>query len=396
MESLWNPDMNRLIIPLDDEQLTVSMEDAVPAGDRMWGVIGIRLVDEWTRQPPRTKVSASTEYAGLSVHVSDDGAVGLAGIPRLAFPELDTNNYTVDLTIRALGYVTQKISASIPMQWNFPTSFSPTIMPDLYLHRLPVAICGRTVLSAAGATTSVAGATVRVVGMWRTPPPANAIVPADPPNLACLEPPVYAERKAASGILRRCDLTPVLLDKKLLLEPCSPGSEKIRLSNRQNLNIGDILQLDAEQPDRQEHIPIHSIAGGSTPDQEAEITLEQPTAGAHRKNAVVLRVTAAPPGAANLLADGAIPGDTTVFPGGLVGLAGAEFARLEDGPAQPEYHRVRLYSAVSDADGYYRMPPVSRTAWLELEADDGVHTPVKLVFSPDYEQSENVVDFVFA
>jgi hypothetical protein len=249
------------------------------------------------------------------------------------------------------------------------------------------------VVSAAGATTPAAGAAVRITGIWRTAPPANAVVPADPPNLACLEPPVYADRKAGVGALRRCDLTPVLGDDKLLLDAVGPEETVIRLSNRQNINAGDVVRLDATVEDRMENIAIQSIAGGSTPNQEAWITLEHPVARLHRRNSNVRRVTVSPPGPANLLADDVILGDTTVFTGGLGGLAGASFACLEGGPA-PEYHAIRLYSTVADGDGYFRLPPVSRTAWLAMEASDGVHLPVQMTVSPDYEEFENVVDFV--
>jgi hypothetical protein len=386
--------MNRISVPLDGGIAVVSLDDAGQNTNRTWGVIGVRLVDEWTREPPRTKIEAATEYPGLAVRAAEDGTVGLAGIPRIVFPDLDTTPYSVGLEIRAEGYVPRSLSVIVPAQPVFPLSFTPLLLPDLLLHRVPVAIRGRTVLSGAGTTTPIAGATVRVTGIWRTPPPAHASVPADPPDLLHLEPDVYAERPATTGILRRCDLTPVLLDDKFLLESYSAGNRIIRLTNRLNLNPGDILQLDADQSDRSEYIPIQSIAGGSTPDQEARITLEHAAALRHRRNAVVRRVVVSPPGAANLLADGAIPGDSTVFTGGLAGWGGATFARLEGGPAAAEYHAVRRYAAASDAGGYYRLPPIARTAWLEIEAADGVHAPVKLTVSPDYERSEYVVDFV--
>jgi hypothetical protein len=386
--------MNRMTVSLDGEYAVVSLEDAPPAADRVRAVFGIRLVDEWTGRPPRTRVEAATDTPGLAARSADDGAVALVGVPHAVFPALDTTPYSVGLTIRAEGYVPRSLSVDFPIQLGFPHAFAPRIPPDLLLHRLPVTVRGRTVLAAAGTTAPIAGAAVRVTGIWRTPPPAHASVPADPPNLVCLEPPVYAERAAAAGTLRRCDLNPVSLEDKLLLEPCSAGSTVIRLTDRINLSAGAILRLDADRPDRAEHILIQSIAGGSTPDQEAMATLAHPTACRHNRNAVVRRVTAPPPGAAILLADDAVPGDTTVFPGGLSGLAGAQFARLEGGSAAAEYHAVRLYAATSDGEGYYRLPPVSRTAWLEIEADDGMHTPVKLVISPDYDRPEYAVDFV--
>ncbi len=386
--------MNRLDVLLDGERVTVSLDDSPASVDRIQGIIAIRLVDEWTREPPRTKVSAQTEYPGLSAYVSRDGAIGLAGIPRILFHLLDSKPYPVEVTIRADGYLPRKLTVEVGPQPAFPASFAPRTR-ELFLHRLPVVIRGRTVLSGTGPTTPIGGATVRITGIWRTPPPAYAMVPSSPPNLICVEPPVYTERETAVGTLRRCDLTPALGEDKRLLEPCEAGSGTLRLSDRQNLNAGDLLRLDAEKPDRMEHIAVESIAGGSTPDQEAEIALAQSTAREHRRGAIVQRVTPAAPGAVNTLVDTAIPGDSTFFTDGLAGLAGADFARLDGSAPDPEYHQIRLYSAVSDADGYFRLPPISRTAWVLLEAGDGMHAPVVQVFSPDYEEYENDVDFVF-
>lgn len=385
--------MNRLEILYDGTPTTVSLDDPIPCVDRMCGIIGMRLVDEVTGQPPRKTVSLTTTYPRLTARVAEDGVVGLAGIPRDVFPALDTTNYTVAMTIRVPGYVQRKLTETFPSQPAFPAAFSPMFLPDLRLHRLPVRIRGRIVLRNAATITPVAGAAVRVTGIWRTPPPAAASVPADPPNLIYLEPPIYAEHAAATGSVERFTMTPVLGDDKLLLQPYSASTKKIRLSNTLNVSPGDILLLDADLPDRSEYLAVHSIQGGSTPDQEAEITLDHSTAYAHRKHAVIRRVNPQPPGPTNSLSDAAIPGDAVAFLASMNGLSPAGQIRLHSS-GTVEYHRVRTYTAVSDSAGYYRLPPVSRAAWIEVEADDSVHAAVKTVVSPDYERSENIADLV--
>ena len=99
-------------------------------------------------------------------------------------------------------------------------------------------ITGRTVQANSNTTTPLAGATVSVTGIWRTPPPANMDVPADPPNLVSLRPPLYADRAVVTGHLQPRDLTPIVGDDKLLLEDVLAGANPIRLSNWQNLAYG--------------------------------------------------------------------------------------------------------------------------------------------------------------
>ncbi|MBN1439674.1 MAG: hypothetical protein JW929_09715 [Anaerolineales bacterium] len=385
--------MDRFEIVVENQPLTVSPDDAPASVDRFWAVIGFRVVDELTGRPPQTSAGLATTYPRLTPRTAADGTLGLVGIPRNAFPDLQTTNYAVEMTVRVPGYVKRTWTEILPAQPGFPAEFTPHIPPDLHLHRLPVMLGGRTVVNGAGAATPAAGATVRVTGIWRTPPPADAVVPAGPPLLVHLDPPVYAERPAAAAAAERVTLTPVVGDEKSMTQSCSAGSRILRLTNRLNLTPGEILLLDAQAADRSEHLAILSVEGGSTPEQEAVITLEHPAAYAHRKSTVVRRVSAVSAGPANNLSDAAIPGDAVVFLGGVNGLSTAGHIRLSGGGAA-EFHRFRPYATVSGAAGYFRLPPLSRVAWVELEADDGVHPAVKTVVSPDYQLCENVVDLV--
>ena len=66
--------------------------------------------------------------------------------------------------------------------------------------------------------------------------------------------------------------------------------------------------------------------------------------------------------------------------------------RLVDG-ARHAYHRVSIYSAKSNSDGYYRLPPITRAGKIELAAKDSgsaAHVEVELV--PDYTLDQSLQD----
>ena len=112
------------------------------------------------------------------------------------------------------------------------SDFATADAGEIALHREPTAIFGRIVKNSSGGTVPLAGATVRLIGVWRTPPPANAAVPPDPPNLVSLRPPLYAQRAAIAGQLRRRNLPaipdPVTAEKRLL-DDASATSTSVRV-----------------------------------------------------------------------------------------------------------------------------------------------------------------------
>jgi len=241
----------------------------------------------------------------------------------------------------------------------------------------------------------LAGATVRVTGIWRTLPPVNLSVPAEPPTLVALQPPLYADRAVVVGRLRRRNLQPVVGDDKFLLDDVLAEDIVLRLSNRQNLTTGDILVIDANHPDLAEYLAINTIAGASTVAQPARVIFDHPVAYPHRRNALVQRVTPQALGSQKALTSAALTGDPCVFLNNLTGLAAAHEVQLTGGAHPPEYHRVRQFSVHSDPAGYYRLPPLSRVAQLVIRAEHGGLTPVEHEFCPDYTLRENRLDFMF-
>jgi len=392
--------VTRTTIDSGNRLYTIAPDDPGPLGDRQWGVVRARLVDELTGEPPRGPVRVDTTRRFLVPRIAADGVVGLAGVPERALPALRTSAYDVPLTVDVAGYVERRAVARLGPQPTFPTTFAPADIGDLLLHREPVVIRGRAVVVAAGAVTPAAGATITVTGVWRTLPSANVAVPPDPPNLVSLRPPLYAARVAATASLAACAVAaPGPL--KTLLADAPRGADQLRLSDQ--LNIGTApgmnqITFDDGDPDTQEFATITAIAAASTPDQPATVTIAFPIAHRHRRGTVVRPVTLAP-AAGNPVGRDAATGDTTVFLNALAGLPIGVTTVVEvggGGVAQPEYHLLERYETTCDADGSFRLPPISRVAQLDIQADDGAHPPVNQIVAPDYQDREYVVAFTLA
>ena len=66
------------------------------------------------------------------------------------------------------------------------------------------------------------------------------------------------------------------------------------------------------------------------------------------------------------LTDDALAGDPTVFVSATAAFTGAPFVRISGGTADDEYVTVLPYQVVTGADGYGRLPPITRVAAIEL------------------------------
>jgi hypothetical protein len=281
----------------------------------------------------------------------------------------------------------------------FPDQFTPLELGDVGMHRISTTLLGRTLQRASLTPTVVAGATVEIVGYWPNFPPADVDPSAvmEAPDLLALSPPLYASRAAGASQLRRRDLAPVLGQEKTLILPASVGETQLRLSDRIGLTANGLLSIDSKDSARLEHISIALVDTASTADQPAWVMLTHPLAYTHLDGAVCQPANLLPPGASNSLPRPAIPGDDTVFLNGMAGLSSDITVELDDGGGKPEYHQAELYSAVSDADGYFRLPPIARVAMVALHAErTGLVTPPDQGFAPDYRLAENRLTVMFS
>jgi hypothetical protein len=388
--------MTRRVETVNSKVSVFSPDDPQPLGQRFWAVVRAKVIDELTGQPPLSAITIESDALHLVPRVASDGLVGLVGIPQQVFPALASQKYDLMLKVKARGYIPRKTSFSILQDTNFPSNFIPPQPTDLALHREPTVIAGRVVRASGNTTKPLSGAVVKVTGIWRKPPPANLVIASGPPNLVSLHPRLYSDRGGAiAGQLERRNLPLILGDDKFLLDDVSEDANSVRLSNRQNLNLGNILLIDSDKPDIAEYITIKTIAGAGTVTQPAVIMLDHPLLHAHRKNARVQKANPQSLGPQKQLTQEALAGDICVFLNNVSGLTTGNQVKISGGPNAAEYHRVSLFSTISDAEGYYRLPPLSRIAQLKIRAQHGSLTPVQMEFRPDYSLHENRLDFIF-
>ena len=356
----------------------------------------MRVTDELNGQPPRSLISLRAQEKGLIPRIAANGLIGFVAIPSQVFPALRTQSYTVHMTLAVDGYVTRELEATLPIDPTFPDTFSSPFL-EVELHRNPVVIFGRTVRGDNGAP--LPGATVSISGIWRQTPPFNAPVASSPPNIVHISPFTYRDRAAAPGRLRRNNFNQVAGDDKHLTVDSIAGVNPVRLSNRQNLNPGDVLMIDVDSPDKVELLAINLILGSTSPDEPALITFDHPLLLSHRSGAVVRRTTPAVAGAQNTLSVDAQIGDSCILLNSLTGLGTANEVSLNDGVTPIEYHRVQRFTVTSDADGYYRLPPLARIAQIEIHSERTIGPTTFLAdvtYQPDYTASENHLDLVLA
>ena len=379
----------------NDITYTVSPETDVPLGFRTWAVVRGRLLDEMTGRPPEGSINIDSPFSGISPRVAPGGRVGFAAIPVRAFPQLRNFPATVPVTIDAFGYLPLFRNVPIAQDGNFPNSFTPGDMGDMNLHRLPTMIGGRVVLNTGTAQVAIGGAAISLTGIWRTPPPANLVVPPSAPDVVSLNPGIYFERLAAGSQVQGLQFLGAPGPDKQLLQDARPGQPEIALSDRILIAPNDILAIDTTDGARTEYVAIQSIAGATTDNLPARITLVSNLRFVHRPGATVHKVQFQNVGPVIALTQDAIPGDVCVFVNGVGSLAAAPLHSVKQGVAPVEYHAASYFQAISDAQGFFRFPPLSRVAQCALHCHDGVHADQDVNYRPDYDSEVSRIDFVY-
>jgi hypothetical protein len=367
-----------------------SPDSPVPIGRRMWGIIEARVTDELTGEPP-SGLTFDSAFPGLLPRVAEGGICGLVGFPDRVLSDLGVSQYTIPLTIKAERYVPYATETAIGPEPGFMAGFTPKRL-DFEMHREPTILHGRVTLAGA----PVANATVSLAGVWRTAPSAHVTgVAADPPNLLSLEPALYFARDAATSIITPCALTSPDPPRQLRRD-ADAGATTLALSDAAGLAVGDVLAIDASDPERAEYLPLAGTPAGAQPGLPAEVTLAYGSKRLHKKDAVV-QLVAVQLGMPVPLNHDAIAGDTCVFPQTMQGLTNAVYVRLSGTgiAGKEEYHRAYAFSVTTNAEGYYRFPGVSRVAQVLLHVTDGAHNPAQPPnLRPDYDQPMNRLDLV--
>lgn len=378
--------------------------DALPAvADRIQSLMHGRFMDELTGNPVNARLHVRSSMTQVSARSSADGVAGLVANPARQFPGLAATTVALNMTVTGRHFLSQTFPGSLgPFNTgvgdpaDFPHYFAPVDLGDVGLHRVATVIGGRCVHNNGVARLPLANVTVEITGLWHQFPAASidplAVVEA--PDILSLLHGLYTGRHAGVDQVRQRTLLPQAGEEKTLLFPVSSGATRVRLSDRVNLSPGQLLAIESEDIDRVEYLQMTAVEGASGATQAATVTLAYPLLKSHRNGVSAVRVNPQPAGAANNLLRDGIPGDQTLFLDALSGLGNSSVEI--SGFGAPEYHRVHLYSVVSDGDGYFSLPPLSRVAMMQLHASQvGPLADIDRVFSPDYEQSGNRMDLIF-
>lgn len=373
--------------------------DPVPAaGNRLRALMRARLFDELTGQPLESDIELRTQTAGLTPRVARGGLVGLTGHPGRLFPQLDIAPVPLGMRVVSSRYIPRDLAGTLGPIAGFPDQFTPLDLGDVAMHRAATTLRGRTLRRGSLAPSVVTGASVEIAGYWPAFPPAD-VVPAtvmEPANLIALSPPVYAARADGVTQVRRRDAVAVPgLDKTLLL-PAGAGATRVRLSDRDGIAAGVLLIIASADAMRRERIVVTIVETASSVDQPAWVSLSLPLAYTHLDGTLCQPANLLAGSAPNLLTRVAIPGDATLYLDGLTALAAGVTVEVDDGGGTPEYHEADLYRTVSDAEGYFRLPPLARAAMVALHAQRlGLVSPPDDARTPDYRLAENALTVMF-
>jgi hypothetical protein len=367
-------------------------DDPPLAADRLRAVVRWSAIDEIQNAGPNIDFTVATEALGLAPRIAQDGLMGLVGNPARLYPGLGADPVDIAFSLAAPGYLTRNLTATLGPIADFPNQFAPVDMGIVYLHRQAVVLRGRIVQHASLASIPVPGVPIRISGVWSTFPPPDAPASAiEDPNLVSLHPGLYADRTAVDS-LRSCNVGAVAGQDKVLALPAPRGEATARLSNRIGVVPGTLLAFERDVPGRVEYVLVAAVNGASTDDQPATVKLAHALRLDHEEGTLVEVVLAPTAPSANAFIRDGIPGDRVAF---LAGLADVIPGVVEiSGGETTEYQTCSLFETVSDADGYYRLPPLSRVASVKLQTPD--LTPAQEpVVSPDYGRYENLVDVVY-
>ncbi|MFC4158629.1 hypothetical protein [Chitinimonas lacunae] len=361
---------------------------APPPADRLRALVQARVLDEISGQPiERCRVTMPDPALAphMAARVAAGGLVGLVGHPARLFPTLATSAVTLPIQLEADGYLPRQLSGTLGPVTGFPAQFAPLDHGDVVLHRLGVRFSGRVVARGTPANQPLAGAQLRIDGLWSTFPPANAAPGPlmEPARIVGLTPGLYADYPTAT--LARCDVVPDLPRSKTLLATAPPGSQRLRLSDRRTLAVGMALLIDGSDPDRHELMPLAHIDTSSSDDQPAWVELAHPLRHLHRLNSPAVPAAIPATHDPHTLSRAALTGDAVAFLNAAPPWSAGTVIRIDDSVRPVEYHWLERYETSADAEGYFRLPCLARVALTRLRVTHPSQPqPLNLVVEPNY------------
>lgn len=359
------------------------------AGYLRQAIVVLEAVDELTGRPVRSPAVVSSSNPALSGGRGEGGVAGLAGVPARVLPALDSQPYSMDITVAVEGFVPLTRTVDFAIQAGFPASFAAADLGAVELHRRPVTLEITTLaLDAANRPQVLSGADVRITRLWRHV--ADVGGPGVPTPMIGL-PLGVSQPWPAGTALDSVSLLPAPEPVRRLARGTAPGDLVMAVDRLGALVAGDLVGLDLADTDRREYVPLTAVLGSVDPASPTSVESAVPVRAAHATASTARRVPAPPGGPPDAtLTEPGEPGDTTIFVDTVAPFAEEEILRASAASIADEFVDAHLYRGTSSAAGFMRMPPLSRVAAVELTATRGALAATVLI-SPDYLSPTNSV-----
>lgn len=359
---------------------TVRFPDDPGIAGRFGLVWVARFVDETSGLPVPGPVRLKTSRSELRPVSGRDGFAGLVAVPTSVYPDLVATPVPIDIEAEADGFRPLTLSDTLTAAPDHPAGFEPA-GPAAPVPMQPVAVglAGRVTRETMTGPVAVPAADVTVTGTWFTQPPLGMVQPILPAELAEIRP-ALAEEAITGTTVRRIGVAPT--GTATTLRNSAPaGALDLVLENRGGLLAGHLLELSPGDDARAEMVRIASSAPLPPSPFGGVVTLVHPLGHAHVAGSVVARRTVAGAGPPRALARDGLPGSRTLFLDNDGGLFTTGWLRVGTG-ASAQIRRARPYATQTDAEGYFRLPPIHRVARVFLEVDDGITALVDYAWSP--------------
>lgn len=295
----------------------------------------------------------------------------------------------------------------------FPDAFAAPPPDSIALRRASVRILGRVVNrdTSANVSTPVANASIVVTDFWRT----RAAVMANTAHGSMTDPvpalrqfavsvtPGALATRAVGAPVGTIALPVVVGDDRVFARPIAAGEAAVRVTTGQNLLpppaplANRLLLIAPDDPLVAEYQTIATLELVGAVDEPAELGFDLPLCRAHREGTRVTRINAplALPPTPQALRDATAPGDYCLFLDDVSTLATSGTLRLTGGGAADEFQRYAQLAVKSDADGYFRLPPLQRMARVAITIDDGLGHVQTIELDPQYGVAEQRIDVVY-
>jgi hypothetical protein len=341
-----------------------------PPGHVRQAVVILQATDELTGRPVQSAIQVTSTVVALTGRYAAGGIAGLIGVPSRAFPKLDSQPHALDVTVRVDGFSPSSQTVVVPSQAGFPGSFVGVDLGMVPLRRRPVAIDITTFdLGPNNRPRPLSAADVRITQVWRQ---VGTLGQAGAPAEMLSFPLGVTQRWPSGTALDSVSLLPPAEPVRRLVRGAAPGDTRVRVDRTGNLAAADLLGLDLADVDRREYLSVAAIVGPLDTTSPAEVETTGPVRTQHLDAATARRVPAPAAASADAsLTEAAEPGDTTVFVDTTAAFGTVEILRATDAAIDDEYLDGHLYRVTTDANGFGRLPALSRVAAVEMTATRG-------------------------